>query len=81
MKTCLEDNFVGLNDHPQSNIESQDHSLLRSQAKPIQQIRPLLHQLYPLLKIGRTIVCAPNLVLVLMREGGFNQLWIKASII
>src|ERR1051326_5761205 len=36
----------------------------------VQHVRPCLEQLYPLWPVGRTIVCASDIVLVLVRKRG-----------
>ena len=47
----------------------------------VEHVRPCLEQLYPLWPIGRTIVCAADIVLVLVRKGRLDYVGIEASFV
>src|ERR1041385_6257109 len=47
----------------------------------VEHVRPCLEQLYPLWPIGRTIVCASDVVLVLVRKGRLDYVGIEASFV
>ena len=61
-----------------SNQERRSQSSL-SCTQPVQQISPFLHQHYALIPIGSPIVSAPNGVLILVCEYGFNHIGIVTA--